>query len=334
MVVTHLDSLNRALHRALSDDPEVLLIGEDLLDPYGGAFKVTRGLSTEFPDRVWTTPVSEALIVGLAGGLAMRGFKPVVEIMFGDFVMLAADQIVNHLTKYPGMYNMQVEVPVVIRAPMGGGRGYGPTHSQSLERHFLGLPHMTILSPSIFHDPGEILSAVLWNSRYLTLFLEHKLLYPAPIGGKLGPWRVTSLANGRYPTLSVQRPGADLPEVVVIGYGGASLLVEQTLARLEEEEIVAEGVFPCVLSPMQLDPVISRTLAVGRAVVVEEGIQEFGWGSHVIAEVHKASVGHETQVKVKHVGALTSILPSPSSLEFRVLPNLDRVLAAVWEVIQ
>ena len=108
-MITVLDSLNSALQRAFADDARVLLLGEDVLDPYGGAFKVTRGLSTRFPDRVLTTPVSEAGIVGVGAGMALRGLRPVVEIMFGDFVALAADQLVNHIAKFRWMYNRSEE---------------------------------------------------------------------------------------------------------------------------------------------------------------------------------------------------------------------------------
>src|SRR5918995_6225884 len=149
--------LNKALHQVLADDPRVVLLGEDIADPYGGAFKVTRGLTTAFPERVLTTPVSEAAMVGVAAGLAMSGYRPIVEIMFGDFVTLAFDQIVNHITKYPAMYAGKVTCPVIVRVPSGGHRGYGPTHSQSLEKHFMGVPHLTVAAASPFHDPWRVL---------------------------------------------------------------------------------------------------------------------------------------------------------------------------------
>lgn len=117
-MTTVLQSLNAALHQAMQADEKVVLVGEDLLDPYGGAFKVTQGLSTSFPDRVWSSPISEAGIVGLGAGMALRGLRPVVEIMFGDFITLAADQLVNHIAKFRWMYNDQVRVPIVIRTPM------------------------------------------------------------------------------------------------------------------------------------------------------------------------------------------------------------------------
>ena len=129
---TVLETLNASLHDAMTKDERVYIMGEDILDPYGGAFKVTKGLSTSFPERVITTPISEAGIVGVAAGMALRGLRPIVEIMFGDFFTLIADQLINHIAKFRWMYKDQVNVPIVIRAPMGGRRGYGPTHSQSL----------------------------------------------------------------------------------------------------------------------------------------------------------------------------------------------------------
>jgi len=152
---TVLDSLNDCLHRVFQDDPTVLLIGEDVLDPYGGAFRVTRGLSTAYPGRVLAAPISEAGIVGVAAGFALRGFHPVVEIMFGDFLTLAADQVINHLSKFRWMYNDQVSLPLVIRTPMGGRRGYGPTHSQTLEKLFIGVPGLRVLAPTALGNPGK-----------------------------------------------------------------------------------------------------------------------------------------------------------------------------------
>ena len=153
-MLTILEILNASLHDVMTQDERVYIMGEDILDPYGGAFKVTKGLSTTFPERVITTPISEAGIVGVAAGMALRGLRPIVEIMFGDFFTLIADQLINHITKFKWMYNDQVNVPIVIRAPMGGRRGYGPTHSQSLEKLFLGIPALRVLSPSTISVPS------------------------------------------------------------------------------------------------------------------------------------------------------------------------------------
>ena len=139
-------SLNNALDELLAGHPEVIVLGEDLHDPYGGAFKVTAGLSTRYPGRVISTPISEAGVVGAAIGLALHGHRPVVEIMFADFLSLAMDQLYNHAVKFPGMFP-EARVPLVIRTPSGGRRGYGPTHSQSPENLMTGVPGLTIVFP-------------------------------------------------------------------------------------------------------------------------------------------------------------------------------------------
>ena len=147
----------------MENNPSVFVIGEDIKDPYGGAFKVTKGLSSKFPDRVLTTPISESAIVGFGTGLAISGYRPIVEIMFGDFITLCVDQIVNGASKFKWMYGDNFDVPLVIRTPMGGNRGYGATHSQTLENLFL-VYLMFILYPSIFHNPGDIWSQYFGNN--------------------------------------------------------------------------------------------------------------------------------------------------------------------------
>ena len=169
---TVVDSLNEGLHDLMAADSRVVIVGEDVLDPYGGAFKVTRGLSSRFPGRVYTTPVSEAAIVGLASGLALRGLRPIAEIMFGDFLFLAGDQIVNHAAKFRWMYNDQVSVPLVIRTPMGGRRGYGPTHSQSAEKHFMGVPGLWMVAPSVLSTPGDLLRQATLECDDPVIFIE------------------------------------------------------------------------------------------------------------------------------------------------------------------
>ncbi|HWK26086.1 MAG TPA: alpha-ketoacid dehydrogenase subunit beta, partial [Solirubrobacter sp.] len=170
-------AIGDALRSALEADERVVLLGEDLADPYGGAFKVTRGLSTDFEERVRSTPISEGAIAGIAAGLALAGYRPIAEVMFGDFLTLCFDQLVNHIAKYEAMYAGQVSCPVIIRTPSGGGRGYGPTHSQSLEKHFVGVPGLKVVAASLVHDPGQVLRTLLTQDSPV-LYVEHKLLYP------------------------------------------------------------------------------------------------------------------------------------------------------------
>ena len=173
---TYLENLRRGLADVFAEHANAVLLGEDVVDPYGGAFKVTKGLSTRYPDRVFSTPISEASIVGCGIGLALRGYRPFVEIMFGDFITLAMDQLVNHASKFGLMYGGAVNVPLVVRVPMGGGRGYGPTHSQSLEKILLGIPNLVVVAPSLFHLPGEELKRAFLDERPV-VFVENKILY-------------------------------------------------------------------------------------------------------------------------------------------------------------
>ena len=138
--------LNQFFTTLMASHSQVVFLGEDIKSPYGGAFKVTQGLSDLHPERVFNTPISEGAIVGIGAGLALAGWRPVVEIMFGDFTSLAFDQILNHAAKFERMYAGQVEVNLIVRTPMGGRRGYGPTHSQTLDRHFLGIPGLRVVA--------------------------------------------------------------------------------------------------------------------------------------------------------------------------------------------
>ena len=204
-------AMGDALRAALNEDDRVILLGEDLVDPYGGAFKVTRGLSTDFPGRVRSTPISEGAIAGLSAGLALSGYRPIAEIMFGDFLTLCFDQIVNHIAKYEAMYNGKVTCPVIIRTPSGGGRGYGPTHSQSLEKHFFGVPHLRVVASSLVHDPAAVLRALLAQDSPV-LLIEHKLLYPLhlmlPAGGRIEGDIAEEHVSRRRPADGVDPAGA------------------------------------------------------------------------------------------------------------------------------
>ncbi|HVH50129.1 MAG TPA: pyruvate dehydrogenase, partial [Candidatus Bathyarchaeia archaeon] len=193
-------NIREALRRNMERDSRILLLGEDIESPYGGAFKVTKGLSDEFPGRVRNTPISEATIIGMGNGLALGGYLPVCEIMFGDFLALAADQLINHASKFRFMYNNQVKVPFVVRTPMGAGRGYGPTHSQSIEKHFFGLPDTLMLALHQRYDPGAIYDRLFASIDRPTVVIENKLMYAARLGAPVAEGFVLEHSDERYPT--------------------------------------------------------------------------------------------------------------------------------------
>ena len=327
--------LNETLHRLLETDERVVILGEDIADPYGGAFKVTRGLTTKFPDRVLTTPVSEAGIVGVAAGLAMSGYRPIVEIMFGDFVTLTFDQVVNHITKYSAMYDGKVTCPVIIRTPSGGHRGYGPTHSQSLEKHFLGVPHLTVVAASPYHDPDAILSALLRQDQP-ALYVEHKLLYPEhvvrPSGSRVGDaiGREES-TDGCLPSVVLSQVPAEDCTVTVLAYGYSALLAAQALEELAvEEEVFGELVVPAQIAPMDWAPVEASVERTGSLLTLEEGTAEWSWGTEAAAEIGRRGFSRLRR-PVQVVASKPTVIPSSRDLERSVLVGSDTMKEAIRE---
>jgi len=353
-MTTVLDSLNTALHTAMQRDWRVILLGEDILDPYGGAFKVARGLSTAYPERVWTTPISEGGFVGLAAGLALRGLRPVVEIMFGDFVTLAADQLINHAAKFAYMYNgnktqaEQASVPMVVRTPMGGRRGYGPTHSQSLEKHFLGTPGLRVLAPTNLNipslsgeqdalgnpgalaGPGELLLHTILDGDSPTLFIENKLLYLLPVLEAAGraecDCQAVESASPGAPAYRLSVRGAPPARLTLAAYGYMAELARQAMLRLAyEQEIFAELVVLTQLAPFTFDPILDSAGRTGRLLTIEEGAGDLGWGAEIVARAVEAL---PAALRAARLAAAAHPIPASGPLEAAALPSLDQIIRA------
>ncbi len=318
---TVLERLNHALHHALETDERVYVLGEDILDPYGGAFKVTRGLSTKFPQRVLTTPISEAAIVGISNGMALRGLRPVAEIMFGDFVTLAADQLINHAAKFRWMYNEQARAPIVVRAPMGGRRGYGPTHSQSLEKLFLGVPGLRVVAPNCLGDPAALLDYAIRRDDDPVLFIEHKLLYTRPLleagRGELVDWEIGQ-SGGVYPVFTLRISNVETAHLTIATYGYNFELARAAANELMYEyEIFAEIVLFSQLSPFELAPLLSSLRRTRRLLTVEEGTLSLGWGAEVAAQAAEALPG----VAIRRAAALNLPIGNAKTIEDAILPS-------------
>ena len=316
----------------MAADARVHILGEDILDPYGGAFKVTKGLSERFGrERVHTTPISEAAIVGVASGMALRGLRPVAEIMFGDFLTLCMDQIVNHISKWKYMYNGQVTVPLVIRTPMGGRRGYGPTHSQSIEAHFAGLPDVKMVAPSRFGDPAGLLRAAIDDDGPV-LFIECKTDYPRRLVKDAtadGAFAVSGGGAG-YAVIHLS-PRGGAAEGLLICYGGSTEVCLEAAKSLREShgKQVEILIYTC-LHPLDISPAAELVEAHGRAVVVEEGIQCFGWGSEVAARLAEEAFDF-LEAPVGRVGAQLSPIGGAKTLEDSILPSAEGVARALLE---
>jgi len=329
-MTTVLDHLIFAHHHAMETDERVYVLGEDILDPYGGAFKVTRGLSTKYPERVLTTPISEAGIVGVAIGMALRGMRPVVEIMFGDFVTLITDQLVNHAAKFRWMYNDQVRVPLVVRTPMGGRRGYGPTHSQSLEKMFLGVPGLKVVAPNTLGDPAELLADAI-NDENPVLFVEHKLLYSRPVHepGKsdLIDFQVERTV-GPYPDFILR--SVDNARLTIACYGyNFELVRAAALELLMDHEIFVEIFLCSQLNPFNLKPLMSSLERTRKLLTVEEGTLSLGWGSEVAAR----AVENLDGLRIRRVAALDLPVANAKSLEDAILPSVEDIINSALSLV-
>ena len=322
--------INEALRRALAREPRMLIIGEDIESPYGGAFKVTQGLSAEFPGRVRNTPISEAAIVGLGSGLAVQGFLPVVEIMFGDFLALAADQFINHAAKFRFMFGCRDRLPLVVRTPMGGRRGYGPTHSQSLEKHFLGVPGTLVLALNSRLDPGALYDELFSSLDRPALVIENKVLYGARFSRPAPQGFVLEVSDERFPTVRLRPSGpADL---TILCYGGMLAEAEAAAERLfEDEDILCELVCPAQLYPFNAAPVLESVRRTGRLLVAEEGQAFAALGSEAVAQIVEAAPG--ALKGLARVSAARQPIPAAPNLEQAALPGAASIARKAKELV-
>ncbi|MEU5647278.1 2-oxo acid dehydrogenase subunit E2 [Streptomyces milbemycinicus] len=331
------ENLNRALHRLFDREQRLYLLGEDLLDPYGGAFKITKGLSRRFGDRVIATPLSEGGILGVAGGLALCGNEVIVEVMFGDFLALGFDQVLNFASKSVSMYGRQVPIALVVRCPVGGNRGYGPTHSQSPQKHFVGIPNLALYELSPFHDAEAVLDTALHRGTPAILF-EDKVLYTRRMYQEdrvddAYRYRITGSGLGWAHAFPDGEAGS--ADFVVVAPGGvAHRALDAARALREAHGRSVHVVTPAQLYPLDIEPVLPLLASAGRVVVVEEGTAGGTWGYEVAGVVHER-IWSSLSGPVLSLSSADSIIPTAGHLEREVLLGADDIrdgirLAAGW----
>ncbi len=321
--------LRKTLARLLAENDDILMLGEDIKDPYGGAFKVTQGLSAQYPQRIISTPISEAGLVGIAAGLALNGWRPIVEIMFGDFMTLAFDQVVNHIAKYEQMYNGKATCPVIIRTPMGGGRGYGPTHSQSLEKYFLGVPNFNVYALSPYLDPHIVFNYVLQGVTPC-LMVEHKLLYPQEIriaqNGFIGDNLCFFDETGEtLPIVSISPVPPEECNLTILAYGYQAYNVEQLIQPFAiNDEIFINLLVISDLSKLDIASVVASVKQTKKLLVVEESTGGATWSNDVIAQL-----ACETDVvagrSYYRAHSLNTVVPCAHGKETEMLLNKDTI---------
>ncbi|MET9833341.1 alpha-ketoacid dehydrogenase subunit beta [Streptomyces sp. NPDC006385] len=318
-VITYREAVAEGIAREMRRDPTVVCLGEDIGEA-GGVFKTTAGLLKEFgPERVWDTPISEQAIVGAAMGAAMTGMRPVAEVMFSDFLACCWDYLANEIPKVRYMTGGQVTVPLVVRTANGGGLGFGAQHSQSTENWAFTVPGLKIAAPATPADVIGMMAAAI-RSDDPVVFFEHKGLL-ATKGTPPPPDHVVELGRA-----AVVREGADVTLVALASMVPLALTAAEVLSG--EDGIEAEVVDLRCLVPLDVSTVLASLGRTSRLVAVEENPYQGGWGGTLVSAVADEGFGL-LDAPVRRVAGECVPLPFADALEERVIPTVEKVLAAV-----
>ncbi|NUB16914.1 alpha-ketoacid dehydrogenase subunit beta [Azospirillum brasilense] len=301
----------------MAASPAVMLMGEDVAAA-GGPFKATRGLlDAHGPERVRDTPISEASLVGAAVGAALTGMKPVVEIMFMDFVTLAMDAVVNQAAKARFMFGGQCSVPMVLRTPHGGGLNAGPQHSQCLEAWFAHIPGLRVVCPATVADAYSLLRAAI-EAPDPVVVVENKALYA--LQGDIDVNAPREVGKAR-----IDRAGRD---ATIVTYGATLYAARAAADRLAAEGIEAEIVDLRWIQPWDEEAVFASVAKTHRVVIAHEAVQAFGVGAEIAARI-ASDAFDDLDAPVLRVGAPFMPIAFAKTLEAAYLPDADRIVAAV-----
>jgi pyruvate dehydrogenase E1 component beta subunit len=320
--LTYREAVRDALARALREDESVFVMGEDIAE-MGGSMGVTQGLVQEFgPTRVRNTPISEMAIVGSGIGAAMQGMRPVVEIMYEDFLTLAMEQLVNQAAKHRTMSGGQLEVPLTIRTQGGAGWSPGAQHAQQLEAWFAHVPGLKV----VFASTPEDVRGLLWSSIYddnPVVFFEHRTLYP--IKGEV-PDELDPIPLGKA---RIHREGED---VTVVATGR---LVHEALKAADEAEregVSVEVLDPRTLLPLDEEAILSSVRKTNRCVTAHEAVTRGGFGAELAALVQHGAFDW-LDAPIERVGARFAPLPFAPAMEQWVVPHAEDVLEAIRRTV-
>jgi pyruvate dehydrogenase E1 component beta subunit len=320
--ITMRQAITDALREEMYRDERVFIMGEEV-GVWGGTYAVTRGFYDEFgPKRVRDTPISEMVIGGAAVGAAMAGLRPVAEFMTINFAFVGFDAIVNHAAKIHSMFGGQMRVPLVYRAPGGGGRQLGATHSHTPDVIFAHFPGLKVVSPATPYDAKGLLKASIRTDDPV-LFIEHATLYQ--VRGEV-PEEDYVVPIG---VSDVKREGSD---VTIVAYAQGLQVALEAADKLAQEGIEAEVVDLRTLRPLDMAPVLKSFQKTFKAVVVEEGHRSYGVGAEIVARIQEEAFDY-LDAPIKRVAQEEAPLPYSRELEQLALINADKVIAAVKEIV-
>jgi pyruvate dehydrogenase E1 component beta subunit len=320
--LTYRESVRDALGKALREDESVFMMGEDIAE-MGGSMAVTQGLLDEFgPGRVRNTPISEMAIVGSGIGAAIQGMRPIVEIMYEDFLTISMEQLVNQAAKHRTMSGGQVKVPLTIRTQGGAGWSPGAQHAQQLEAWFVHVPGLKV----VFASTPEDVRGLLWSSIYddnPVVFFEHRTLYP--LKGEV-PEELEPIPLGKA---RIHREGDD---VTVVATGRLVHEALQAAEEAEKEGISVEVVDPRTLLPLDEEAIVGSVRKTTRCVVAHEAVVRMGFGAEIAAIVQHGAFDY-LDAPVERVGATFTPVPFAPVMEQYVIPHAEDVLAAVKRTV-
>ena len=327
------ESINASLN-FLIEKYKAILIGEDIIDStpetpiqYGGAFKVTRGLSEKFPYLVKNTSISEAGITGFGIGSALCGNPSIVEIMFGDFMTLCVDQLIQQASKIPSMYGKKIDLPLIIRTPMGGRRGYGPTHSQNIEKLFLFWPNIDVIAINCLTNTNLTYENSIINNK-TTIIIEDKVSYTqktldkAPLGYKI------SQSDEIFTTYNLVPEFTD-PNAVIIVYGSMLKEVIDVLPDLFDEEIFPQIISPTRISPLNLNIFKNINFKHSPCIFIEEGSKRSAWSSEVISSLMEEGKNFNKIIRISN----EHIIPCSKEIEDSIIPSKFNLIKKIKEKI-
>jgi 2-oxoisovalerate dehydrogenase E1 component len=326
--ITMVEAINHGLKEEMERNPRIVMFGEDIQDPKGGVFGVTRGLTEAFPGRVENSPLAEATIAGMAQGMSIGGFKPVVEIQFSDYSFPAYMQMRNEIPTLRWRSGGAWTCPMVVRAATGGYIRGGPFHSQSPETLYAHTPGWYIAYPSNAADAkGLIKTACRMDDPIL--FFEHKGLYRQVYTKTPEPGPDYLLPFGQA---AIVRPGTD---ITVVTWGRTVHMAQQALGQLaaQGDEPSAEIIDLRTIVPMDIETVVASVRRTGRVLVAHEAPLFAGMGAEVVAQIADAAFD-SLDAPVRRVGALDSFVPFAPNLEIAVLPSVDQIATAIRDLMR
>lgn len=314
--ITYLEAIRESMSQEMRKDQDVFIMGEDI-GIYGGAFGLTNGMIEEFgPERVRNTPISESAISGCAVGAAMTGMRPILELQFSDFVVIAMDNIVNQAAKMRYMFGGKAKVPLVVRLPSGSGAGFAAQHSQSLEAWMAHIPGLKVVQPSTAYDAKGLMKAAIKDDNPV-LFYEHKLLYNTK---DEVPEEDYEVPLGQA---DVKKEGSDITVVAT------SIMVQRALeaaTELEKEGISVEVIDPRTLIPLDTETIFNSVKKTSRVLVVYEAVKTGGYGAEIASAIAENDVFDYLDAPIRRLGGVATPIPYNPDLEKAAVPQVNDII--------